>query len=190
MIEYLLDGIAHITDFDGYDHMLFLITLCAPFQIAQWKQIVLLATAFTVGHSLSLAASALGVMHFPSNLIETLIPITILVNGVIGFVHRKKSVASISWYQYVLTVSFGLIHGMGFSTYFRMIEDSRNSILGQLLAFNVGVEIGQIIIILTFLLLTFFVTSVLKISRIKFTTSLFALVIVISSYLLFEKLCS
>ena len=64
MGNYFVDGILHITDVEGYDHMLFLLAMCAPFTFKDWKQVAILATAFTLGHSISLALAALDVIRF------------------------------------------------------------------------------------------------------------------------------
>lgn len=150
MTSFFTDGILHITDFEGYDHMLFLLALCAPFTYREWKQVIWLATAFTLGHSISLALAATDAVHFSSSLIEFFIPITILITAGIHVV-RKRPVTAVKPISYAITSLFGIIHGLGFSGYFRIISSEGESFLGQLFMFNLGVEIGQLIILMTVL---------------------------------------
>ncbi|MFM7233170.1 MAG: HupE/UreJ family protein [Flavobacteriales bacterium] len=146
MSSFFADGILHITDFEGYDHMLFLLALCAPFTYREWKQVIWLATAFTVGHSISLALAATDAVHFSSSLIEFCIPITILLTAGYHFID-KQSGTFVRPISYVITCLFGIIHGLGFSGYFRMISTEGESFISQLFMFNLGVEVGQLVII-------------------------------------------
>ena len=156
-IEYLGDGIVHITDFQGYDHMVYLIALVSIFEWREVKRVVLLATAFTIGHSLTLILAALDVIRPNSSVIEFLIPITILITGLSNLRYAKRVKEPVPWHglRYAAAISFGLIHGMGFSSYFRMIVEKGESIVSPLLFFNLGVEIGQLIILAVFILITF-----------------------------------
>jgi hypothetical protein len=154
MTEFFIQGILHITDWEGYDHMLFLIALAAPYSFKEWKPLLWLATAFTVGHSISLGLAASELLHFSSALIEALIPITIALTALgnmvlTAFTKRNTSML----YRYVIAVVFGLIHGMGFSGFFRMISNEGESFLSQLFLFNLGVEAGQVLIVLAILAL-------------------------------------
>jgi hypothetical protein len=141
--NYFLDGIMHITDVEGYDHMLFLLAMCAPFTFKEWKPVAILATAFTVGHSISLALAALDVIRFSSGLIEFLIPVTILATAIFNW----RATTSVSVYRYSSAALFGIIHGMGFSSFFRMISNEGEGFIGQLFLFNLGVEAGQLLIL-------------------------------------------
>jgi hypothetical protein len=141
--NYFLDGIMHITDVEGYDHMLFLLAMCAPFTFKEWKPVAILATAFTVGHSISLALAALDVIRFSSGLIEFLIPVTILATAIFNW----RATTSVSVYRYASAALFGIIHGMGFSSFFRMISNEGEGFIGQLFLFNLGVEAGQLLIL-------------------------------------------
>jgi hypothetical protein len=182
--QFFFQGIQHITDIDGYDHMLFLAALCAPFTLKQWKPVLFLATAFTVGHSISLALAVLDIIHFDRDLIELLIAITILITALSNIFIPKKSDVSV-WY-YVLTAGFGLIHGMGFSGFFRMISDDTSSLVGQLFLFNLGVEVGQVIIIFIFLILVYFISKTrVNHNHINKTVSFFAALV--SAWLVLER---
>jgi len=187
MQSYFLDGVKHITDPGGYDHMLFLVALSAPFSFREWKQILLLATAFTVGHSITLALAAFDLIRFPSNLIELLIPTTILITCISTIVRAKHETPKIYPIHFIIAVCFGLIHGMGFSSYFRMIYNETSSMVKGLLAFNLGVEAGQILIIAALLMLSSFLLLFVKKKRsLVIAVSLFAGFV--ATYLIADKL--
>jgi hypothetical protein len=144
--HFIIEGIGHITDPGGYDHMLFLLALSCNLEWFQWKKTLWLVTAFTLGHSITLGLSAAGLIAIGSDLIELLIAISILMTALAGlmaqFVKRDFGIIL----PYVITTFFGFIHGAGFSAYFKMIA-SDSEFIGQLFQFNLGVEIGQIIIL-------------------------------------------
>ncbi|MGA1544210.1 MAG: HupE/UreJ family protein [Saprospiraceae bacterium] len=161
---YLGLGFDHILDINGYDHILFVIALCAIYQISEWKKVAILATSFTFGHSITLALSALDLVSVDSALIEFLIPLTILLTALYNVYNRRSSYVSIS-IKYSLAVFFGLIHGMGFSNFFRSaaIPGIDEGFITQLLAFNLGVELGQLIIIAFILGLTYVFLEIIKV---------------------------
>ena len=143
---YLELGFDHILDLNAYDHILFVVTLCVIYAVAQWKQILILVTAFTIGHSVTLALSTLGIVNIPGTLIEYLIPVTIILTAVYNFFKIKADNEKIQLH-YSLAAFFGLIHGLGFSNYLKALLGSEESIVGPLLAFNIGVELGQLVIV-------------------------------------------
>jgi ABC-type antimicrobial peptide transport system permease subunit len=150
-------GKDHILDYaNGYDHILFVIALCALYTFQDWKKILILVTAFTVGHSLTLALATLGVISVNARWVEFLIPLTIFTTAVSNL-FRKESLVSGGSMQgnYFLALFFGLIHGMGFSNYLKALLGKNESIITQLFAFNVGLEFGQIIIVGIFLGVSF-----------------------------------
>jgi heme exporter protein D len=137
-------GIHHIIDWQAYDHMLFVVVLCAVYRLSQWRQILVLITAFTVGHTLTLLLSTLDIIRFPAPIVEFLIPLTIFTTALLNIfepVERDKSAAK---WHYLTAMGFGLIHGMGFSNYLRVLLGSEESILLPLLSFNIGLEVGQL----------------------------------------------
>ncbi|MCB0521074.1 MAG: HupE/UreJ family protein [Lewinellaceae bacterium] len=147
---FLKLGFHHIADPKAFDHLLFIITLCAVYQWSEWKKILVLVTAFTIGHSLTLALSALDIFRLPANLVELLIPITILLTSLHNVWVKKaagntfsKTVST----NYALALFFGLVHGMGFANFFRSLMGEEGSILKPLFAFNVGLEVGQLMIV-------------------------------------------
>ncbi len=160
---YFSLGLDHITDPGGYDHALFLVTLSAVYQLRDWRRVILLATAFTLGHSLTLALTALGWRFIPAETVEVLIPITIILTALFNILNNPKRNIS-HWWSYLIAASFGLIHGMGFAGYFvAMMSGMEDSILSLLFYFNLGIEAGQIAIILAFLGLTWVGISLIKI---------------------------
>ncbi|MFM2200929.1 MAG: hypothetical protein RL040_129 [Bacteroidota bacterium] len=161
--NYFIDGIMHITDVEGYDHMLFLLAMCAPFTFREWKPVAILATAFTVGHSVSLALAAFDVIRFSSEIIEFLIPVTILATSAFNWGARISN--NVSVYRYASASIFGVIHGMGFSSFFRMISGEGEGFIEQLFLFNLGVEAGQLLILSV--ILSFIAISTLAIPSIK-----------------------
>lgn len=150
---FLQLGLNHILDFEAYDHLLFIITLCAVYKLDEWRKILILVTAFTIGHSLTLVLSGLNILRIPSELVEFLIPVTIVVTGLHNVVARKKEEGLFSKtvrINYLLALSFGLIHGMGFANYFRSLMGGMESVVKPLFAFNVGIELGQLVIVAFF----------------------------------------
>lgn len=161
---YLELGFDHIADLNGYDHILFIIALCAVFSISDWKKILILVTAFTIGHSITLALSALHIINVSSYLIELLIPVTILLTALQNFWYKPS--ATRKWnINYFLALFFGFIHGMGFSNYFRSLLGKEADILLPLFSFNLGVEIGQLCIVACILLINFVIVKLGKVKQ-------------------------
>lgn len=159
-------GKDHILDADGYDHILFVIALCTLYSISEWKRVLILVTAFTLGHSITLALATLEVIAVEAELVEFLIPITILITAVSN-IFKKGEISSPRNLQlnYIYAAFFGLIHGMGFSNYLKSILGRDESIFTQLLAFNLGLELGQIIIVALFLVIGFILIDLFGVNR-------------------------
>lgn len=145
---YFQLGIEHILDILGYDHIMFVVALTAIYLLREWRRLLILVTAFTIGHSITLALATLRVVNFNSELIEFLIPVTIFITAISNLFKKDsyRSSAQINT-NYVYALFFGLIHGLGFSNYLRSLLGSDKTIVPQLLAFNLGLEVGQIIIV-------------------------------------------
>lgn len=157
-------GLEHILDKNGYDHIIFVIALCALYQAEDWKRILVLVTAFTVGHSITLALSTLNIISIDSALIEFLIPVTIFITAFANLFVRETQ-REVSYRNYFFAGFFGLIHGLGFSNYLKTLLGRDESIVMQLLAFNVGLEVGQIIIVAIFLVVGFITVGIFGLSR-------------------------
>lgn len=166
-MSYLFDGLAHITDPGGYDHMIYLIALVAIYDYREFKKVLILATAFTLGHSITLALAGLNIIRPKGEIIEFLIPITILITALtnLRYTRRVKAPLAHHGWRYLFAVVFGLIHGMGFSSYFRMLLDRDESIVQPLLFFNLGVEVGQLLIVTAFMLITFAFNGLFRIAQ-------------------------
>lgn len=143
---YLQLGWEHILNLKGFDHLLFLVALCAPYAVNQWKQILILVTAFTIGHSLTLVISTLDIFRVKSEVVEFLIPITILATAIenVAFKSTNRTKRAIN---YSTAAFFGLIHGLAFSNDIRPMLEGTDEMLTDLLGFNLGIEIGQIIVV-------------------------------------------
>ena len=162
---YFSLGKEHIADLAGYDHILFVMALCLRYLLQDWKKILVLVTAFTVGHSITLALSVLDYIRVSTKWIEFLIPVTIVVtsfSNVFTFSPKQSSKVSLI---YSLALFFGLIHGLGFSNYLKSLLGKDTNIVSELLAFNIGLEIGQLLIVAVVLLVSVICVQLLKIQR-------------------------
>jgi hypothetical protein len=159
-------GKDHILDVNGYDHILFVIALCILYSIREWRQVLILVTAFTLGHSITLALATLEIIKVNVALIEFLIPVTILITALSNIIRKGDGPTGRSLQlNYAYAAFFGLIHGMGFSTYLKSILGRDHTIFTQLLAFNLGLELGQIIIVLFFLVVGFILVDLFGVNR-------------------------
>jgi tetrahydromethanopterin S-methyltransferase subunit E len=160
-------GREHILDYiNGYDHILFVLALCAIYLVRDWKKILILITAFTIGHSITLALATMQIISVKSELVEFLIPLTIFVTASSNLFRKEESIDKQNiQINYFFALFFGLIHGMGFSNYLRAILGKSHSILSPLLAFNLGLELGQVIVVTIFLIISYILVVWLKVSR-------------------------
>jgi len=160
-------GKDHILDYvNGYDHILFVVALCALYLAEDWRKILVLVTAFTIGHSITLALSTLQIITVKTELIEFLIPLTIFITAFSNLFRKEDQITrKVVQTNYVYALFFGLIHGLGFSNYLKAILGKDTSIISQLLAFNLGLEFGQIIVVAIFLALGFISVDLAGISR-------------------------
>lgn len=157
-------GWQHILDFEGYDHILFVTALCGIYLFQDWRKILVLVTAFTIGHSITLAMSVFNVVRVNTAWIEFLIPVTILITAFSNIITRKQA-SNAGTLVYIYALFFGLIHGMGFSNYLNSLLGKEASIVWPLFAFNTGLEFGQLLIVLAVLMISSIATSVFGISR-------------------------
>lgn len=164
---YFILGKDHILDYaNGYDHILFVVALCAMYLLRDWKKILILVTAFTIGHSITLALSTLHIVSVKPDLIEFLIPLTIFITAFSNIFRQEENQSTLSLQlNYGYALFFGLIHGLGFSNYLKTLLGKDESIVTQLLAFNLGLEFGQIIIVAIFLTIAFILVDLFGRSR-------------------------
>jgi hypothetical protein len=161
---YLELGWQHILNWQGYDHILFVAALCGVYAISDWKRILILVTAFTIGHSITLALSVFNQIIIPSKWIEFLIPITIIITAftnILGKRNFKRKTNPV----YFMALLFGLIHGIGFSNYLKSLLGKSNNVVAELLAFNLGLEFGQIIIVFSVLIVAFVLTQIVRVNK-------------------------
>ncbi len=165
--SFFASGWEHIVDVKAYDHLLFVMTLCAAFTLAQWKQILVIITAFTIGHSGTLILSTLDMVPANAQLIDMLIPFTIMLTALANVVEYdgfgKFSDTKI---KYAIALVFGLIHGLAFASNFKFML-FQDSILMPLFAFNIGIEAGQLFIVLLFMLALWGYTKFIKGTHLK-----------------------
>jgi len=161
---YLKLGWEHIISLDALDHQLFVLALIAVYTFKEWKKILILVTAFTIGHSITLALSILDVVRLPSDWIEFLIPLTIVLTAAGNIVMKNKKQAQ-NKTNYYLALFFGLIHGLGFANTARVMIAKSQSIAVPLLGFNIGLEAGQIVIVIAILILLFILLNLFKVNK-------------------------
>ncbi|WP_186757006.1 HupE/UreJ family protein [Echinicola salinicaeni] len=162
---YFKLGMDHILDLKGFDHILFIVALCAIYLLRDWKKILILVTAFTIGHSITLALATLKIFTVKGSLIEFLIPVTIAVTAFFNILRPRPSSGSGIQANYFFALFFGLIHGLGFSNYLKSLLGRESSIWEPLLAFNLGLEVGQLIIVGIFILISSIAIGILSANR-------------------------
>jgi hypothetical protein len=184
-LYYIKMGLEHITDINGYDHILFIVALAVSKSVLEWRKLLLLVTAFTIGHSIALAIATFELVPVDSAITEHLIPITIILTCMWNiFYYRntpdKKQHDLQIKKEFILIISFGLIHGLGFSNYLKSMITSTESIAETILLFNLGLETGQIIILAIVLMINFMVIRQTKISQSVWSSIISSLIILIS----------
>ncbi|MEO8227072.1 MAG: HupE/UreJ family protein [Gemmatimonadota bacterium] len=146
LIAFVGLGFHHIVDLDAADHILFLVVLAAIYRLSDWRESLRVITAFTIGHSLTLVLAATGALRLPTPLIEFLIPVTIVVTGLENIIVRRRD--PLRWHarlRPLLAGTFGLIHGAGFANYLQRLFADHITV--PLLGFNIGIELGQIVVL-------------------------------------------
>ncbi|MGZ3932263.1 MAG: HupE/UreJ family protein [Bacteroidia bacterium] len=160
---WFLTGLEHILSFEGYDHILFVSLLAVTFPATEWKKLLGLITAFTIGHSLSLALGVLNIIHVKPAVTELLIALTILLSAVRGFIYRENHPIG-GMMMYGIICCFGLIHGMGFSYALKSMLSAGDGLLRPLFLFNTGLEAGQLVIVAAVVLICLLLVRRAKVS--------------------------
>lgn len=162
-VEY---GINHVLDINAYDHVLFLIVLTVPYLFKDWKRVLLLVSLFTLGHTLSLILAAYNVVSVNGQLVEFLIPITILIVALFNvFTAGKGAQKEKIGVLFFSTLFFGLVHGLGFAREFQILVGRADNKLLNLLEFALGIELSQIIIVFIVLFLGYIIQTVFRFSK-------------------------
>lgn len=182
--SYLELGIEHILDPQGIDHVLFILVLTVPFLISDWKNVIILATAFTLGHSLTLALSSLDIVSVNSNFVEIVIAFSIGITAIGNFISSAQMSMKV---RYFIAGVFGLVHGLGFSNFFKTIL-GQDEILFPLIAFNLGVEVAQLVVVAVTLFLGWLLVTKLKIKQHYWVGSVSVFVLIFSIKMIVERL--
>tara|TARA_R110002126_G_scaffold134496_13_gene278660 strand:- start:2865 stop:3449 length:585 start_codon:yes stop_codon:yes gene_type:complete len=184
---YIQLGLHHVLDVNAYDHILFLSALALPFTFKSWKNVLLLATVFTITHCLALVISVYEIILIEASWIEFLIPVTILCTAIYNLMdYEVQKGTKTIWFHALATGFFGLIHGFGFSNYFKMMIMGTDEKLGPLFGFAAGIEISQVIIVLLVLVLAYIVQTVFHVKQSLFVIVGSSLIMLITLPLLYQ----
>lgn len=190
MLIYGHLGFRHIMDWAGLDHILFVMALTLRYIWTDWKKILVLITAFTLGHSITLALSTLRWVDFPIPWVETLIPMTILITAFTNLWVKSFNFNEKYPLIYFFALFFGLIHGLGFSNYLKSLLGKEQSILGPLFSFNMGLEIGQLWMVCVLLIISFIFVSLMKVQRKLYLQIGSIIAIVLALNMVFDRIYS
>ena len=161
---YFKLGWDHIIAWDALDHLLFVLALSAIYLIGNWRQVLVLVTAFTIGHSLTLALSVYNIVTISDKWVEFLIPCTIIVTAALNLLEKNYEPRSLRL-NYFLALFFGLIHGLGFANYIRFMISKHESMGWSLFGFNIGLEAGQIFVVTGILCLSYLLVNKAGVKR-------------------------
>jgi uncharacterized membrane protein YfcA len=181
-------GTQHILTWEAMDHILFVAALCLRYLVKDWKKVVVLVTAFTIGHSITLVLSALRLVHVNTRWIEFLIPLTIVATAINNLLQRKQQVDHPSRLPmiYFFALFFGLIHGLAFANSLLSLIGGDNLVV-PLLAFNLGIEAAQLLVVAIILAISFIFVQLMHIRRTWWVWSVSTLVLLASLKMAFER---
>jgi hypothetical protein len=164
---FLQLGFHHILTLSAYDHLLFITLLTVGYRPRHWKIVLALVTAFTLGHTASLAATAAGLVSMKGAVVEWLIALTILVTGIEGLLEGIEENPAVFTRKYIIKYSmamvYGLVHGMGFASALKSLLGDQGRWIVSLLAFNTGVEMGQWVVVLCMMIISYLAVDQLRI---------------------------
>ena len=183
---YLATGWHHIISWDALDHILFIVALAAIYLAQNWKQVLVLITAFTIGHSLTLALSVYDLIRINEKWVEFLIPCTIVATAFFNFLVKDFKPTSLR-INYLLALFFGLIHGMGFANAIRFMLAKDQHIAVPLLGFNIGLETGQIAVAAIILFISFILVNKLRLKRKWWVWILSTVALIIALYMAMDR---
>lgn len=181
-------GVGHILTWEAMDHILFVAALCLRYLVKDWRKVIVLVTAFTIGHSITLALSALGTLSFPTRWIEFLIPLTIVATAINNLIQRAGTVEHPSRLPliYFFALFFGMIHGLAFAGSLLSLV-GKEGILVPLLAFNLGIETAQLLVVAIILAISFIFVQLMKIRRVWWIRGISVLVLLTSLKMAFDR---
>lgn len=184
---YIKMGLDHVLDVNAYDHILFLTALAIPFSFKSWKNVLVLATVFTITHCLALVLSVYELLLINVGLIEFFIPVTILLMAILNCIFQNSQAGHLNiWFHVFATAFFGLIHGFGFSNYFKMMVMGEENKIGPLIGFATGIEMAQVLIVLSVLALAYLLQRIFKVPQRWFILAGSILIILITLPLLYK----
>lgn len=161
---YFRLGLEHVLDWQAYDHVLFIIALCAAYTLSSWKRLLILVSVFTLGHTFSLLITHYEIVAVSAPWIEFLIPVSIIFTGLYNIINLKREIKEQKiTVLLMVTLFFGLIHGFGFGRYFNQINDDKE--LLPLIEFALGIELSQVIIVLAVLILGYFLKTYFRVKQ-------------------------
>jgi len=179
-------GWHHIIAWNALDHLLFVLVLSAVYLIEDWKKVLILVTAFTIGHSLTLILSIVDMVRLDSKLVEFLIPCTIIITAAFNLWQKGFSAKSLQR-NYMLAFFFGLVHGLGFANAIRFMMEKYDSIGMNLLGFNLGLETGQIVVVAVILFLSYLIVNKAGLKRSLWVNSLSAFALVMAIKMVWDR---
>ncbi|NQX83068.1 MAG: HupE/UreJ family protein [Flavobacteriaceae bacterium] len=187
-LDYFNLGLNHVLDLQGYDHILFFIVMVVAHSFKDFKKTLIVVSLFTLGHSLSLIAASYKLISVNSSLVEFLIPLTILITAAFNILSSNKlDRLKANGFTYFTAISFGLIHGLGFSTYFKMIVGKYEDKMLPLLEFALGIEVAQIIVVILILTLAFILQDILRFKKRDWVLVMSSIVIGVVLPMLIER---
>lgn len=184
---YLKQGLFHVLDWSAYDHILFLVVLVVVFTFADWKKALWLITLFTIGHTITLALAAYNLIYIKSSIVEFLIAATIFVTALSNMLFQKKGKSDGLNLNLFFALFFGLVHGLGFSSYFKILVGAEEDKILPLFSFALGVELAQITMVIALLILTFFGLTIFKFSKRDWVLVISAIVFGITIPILYSR---
>lgn len=186
-VYYVRMGFEHVLDYKAYDHIIFLIVLAVVFNFNQWKKAIWLITFFTIGHTLTLGLAAYEVINIRVDIIEFLIPLTIFITGLFNVVRVNKASTGKEKLNLFLALFFGLVHGCGFSNYFRIMIGKVEDKFVPLMEFALGIELSQVIIVFGILILGTLLQNFFRVSKRDWVLVTSAIVIGITIPMMMER---
>jgi len=184
---YFKQGLFHVLDWSAYDHILFLLALVVVFTLKDWKKTLWLITFFTIGHTLTLSLAAYNLIYIKENIVEFSIAATILITALTNIVFQKKGTGNMN-INIIFALLFGLIHGLGFSSYFKILVGRETDKVLPLISFALGVEVSQAILVIVILLFSFVGLNVFKVSKRDWITIISAIILGITIPILYSRI--
>jgi hypothetical protein len=163
-IFYLKEGWEHILSWSALDHLLFILALAAIYVINDWRKVLILVTAFTIGHSLTLALSVYNIIKVKESLVEFLIPCTIMITAIFNLLQKNYEQKKVQL-NYFFALFFGLIHGLVYANTIRFMLAKDQSMGWSLFSFNVGLEFAQILIVILILFCSYLFVNKIGVKR-------------------------